>query len=48
VRPRDGHMWFMQLKAQTTTRGILAVSAGALEVLLQYIYGALEVVLLQL
>jgi len=36
VRPSDGHVWLMP-KAQTTTRGILAVSAGALEVLLQYI-----------
>jgi len=30
-------VWLMQPEAQTTTRGILAVSAGALEVLLQYI-----------
>jgi len=37
VRPCDGHVWLMQSEAQTTTRGILAVSAGALYVLLQYI-----------
>jgi len=35
-------VWLMQPEAQTNTPGILAVSAGALEVLLQYI----EVVLL--
>jgi len=38
VQPLDGHVWFMQPKAQTTTRGILAVSAGDLEALLQYIW----------
>jgi len=30
-------VWLMQPETQTTTRGILAVSADALEVLLQYI-----------
>jgi len=30
-------VWLMQPKAQTTTRGFLVVSAGTLEVLLQYI-----------
>jgi len=29
---------FMHPEAQTTTRGILAVSTGALEILLQYIW----------
>jgi len=29
-------VWLMQPEAKTTTRGSLAVSAGALEVLLQY------------
>jgi len=32
VRPLDGHVWLMQPEAQTTTRGSLAVSAGALEI----------------
>jgi len=31
-----GHRWLMQPEAQSTKRGILVVSAGALEVLLQY------------
>jgi len=31
-------VWLMQLEVQSTTRGILAVSAGALKVLLQYIW----------
>jgi len=30
-------VWLMQLEAQTSTRGILEISADALEVLLQYI-----------
>jgi len=37
MRPRDGHVWLMQPETQTTTRGILAVSVGALEVQLQYL-----------
>jgi len=32
MRPLDGHAWLMQLEAQTTKRGSLAVSAGALEI----------------
>jgi len=39
---RDGHVWLMQSEVQTTTRGFLAVSAGALEIA-NVIQGALEV-----
>jgi len=31
VGPWDGHVWHMQLEAQTTTCGFLALTVGALE-----------------
>jgi len=37
VRPSDGHVRLMQIAAHTTSRDFLAVSTGALEVLLKYL-----------
>jgi len=36
VRPCDGHMPLMQPVVHTTSRDLLAVSTGALDVLLKY------------
>jgi len=41
-REIDSHVWLMQPEVQTTTRGFLVVSAGALEIA-NVIQGTLEV-----